>query len=161
MPEVTGAAAFVDEFVCKLKRSNFDPLLIFCLDDALSKTYMYANSDTLKILYCGLRQELERTALQEMPFYQLYSLARIFYNLGYYMDCQNVCRTLLRRFGSDERPFHYLASCFEAQGDLKLSRHFYRKALRLNDCEDNRIGMTRVSAKLKQSPVRPNAQYAE
>jgi tetratricopeptide (TPR) repeat protein len=80
----------------------------------------------------------------------LNSMGRIFYYVEEYEECQTVFRTILERFGSNEHSFYYLAACSEIEGDFHASLKYYKKALRLENCEDTRTGIQRVSARIKQ-----------
>ena len=85
-----------------------------------------------------------------MPIYCLAALGKIFYHLDDFDQCQAVFRLMLHRNGPCEAAYYYLAACSEIKNDFRESLALYTKALRLENCEDTRTGICRVSAKLRE-----------
>ena len=145
---------FVNNFISVLQESNFNPLLLFFLDGFLTRVADYLNTRVSQNLLEMLRIVFERCSAQAVPAHALDSLGRIFYYLDEYEECQTVFKMVLERFGPNEHSFYYLAVCSEIKEDFHASLKYYKKALRLEDCEDSRTGTQRVMAKIKQDEKR-------
>ena len=141
---------FATNFIRVFRKSDFSPLFLFFLDTTLGKLANDLDSTLSEELCESLRILWERSQHEKVRSYLLYSLGRIFYHLGEYEDCQNVFKRILEQVGPNETSFYYLAACCEIREDLRSSLGFYKKALRIEDSEDARTGIQRVTAKMKQ-----------
>ena len=141
---------FTNKFISVIQESNFNPLLLFFLDGALTRVVDRLDAAVSQELVEILRMVFERCSSGPVPMHVLNSLGRIFYYLEEYEKCRIVFRTILERFGPNENSFYYLAACSEIDGDFRASLKYYKKALRLENCEDTRTGIQRVSGRIKQ-----------
>jgi tetratricopeptide (TPR) repeat protein len=121
----------------------------YCYFFSLCKLADDLESHISEELLEGLRIVWERSAHEKMPSYLLYSLGRIFYHFGEHENCQDVFKRMLEQIGPNENSFYYLAACSEIAEDFQSSLKFYKKALRIEDCEDTRTGIQRVAAKMR------------
>ncbi len=141
---------FANRFISVFRNSGFNPLLLFFLDFTLGKLADDLKPDISAELCENLRIVWQRSAREKMPSHLLDSMGRVFYHFGAYKNCQDVFMQVLEQVGPNENSFYYLAACSEIQGHFQSSLKFYRKALRIEDCEDTRTGIQRVTAKLRQ-----------
>lgn len=133
-----------------LIRRDHDPLLLFFLDDTFGSVADHLPETLGWELSTSLNTILSNSAEQKVPKYSLASLGKVFYHLGNYQECRTAFRLMLRQYGPSEIAYYYLAACCEIEGDFRDSLAFYRKALRLEDSEDTRTGICRVSASLRE-----------
>lgn len=145
-----GSDDFVNNFTSVLQENNFNPLLLFFLDGALARVADRLNAGVSQRLIEMLRIACGRSSSQALPAYMLDSIGRIFYYFGEYEECEAVFRTILERFGPNEHSFYYLGACSEIKEDFHASLRYYKKALRVEDCEDSRTGIQRVMANIKR-----------
>jgi len=141
---------FLQRFLYLLRREDHNPLLFFFLDDAFALVGDRMPKGLNMELSKSLETVLTRSIDRKVPIYCLSALAKVLYHLGTFSECQTVAHAMLRQHGPSEIAFYYLAACSEINGDFRDSLTFYRKALRLEDCEDTRTGICRVSAKLRE-----------
>lgn len=144
------SAAFAREFTDLIRRSTFDPTLLFCLDHALAGAVARLDPDSADRFIANVRPSLAELAERRLPPYVTNSLGRILYEFGEYEKCQSVFQRFLERFGPDENAFYYLGACFEIKEDFATARGFYKKAQRLELSEDARTGIMRTSAMIEQ-----------
>lgn len=142
---------FAIKFIEIFRSSDFNPLLLFFFDTTLGKLVADLDSSNSEELLEGLRIVRGRAACGKMSPHLLYSLGRILYQFGEYEYCRDVFKRMLNQFGPNENSYYYLAACSEIEEDFQSSLKFYKKALRIEDCEDTRTGISRVTAKIKQN----------
>lgn len=150
-PSHSGSEAFVRRFLDVLDESGHEPLLIFFTEHAISSVLQDLSRETASELEAGVRSGWQRCAGAEQHSEVFYAMGRIFFSLGDYARCRECFRDVLARFGADEMAYYYLAACAEMLDEFDLSLSYYKKALLMKDCEDNRAGVRRTSRRLTQA----------
>lgn len=140
---------FVTDFLKLFDRYGSDPILLFFFDDALMSVSECISPTVSEKLRSCLTSVAQRTASRMFAVHELISLGRLLYKYALISECMNVFETALERSGSNALVYYYLGACSEIEGDLERSLLNYTKASRLDDNEDTRTGIRRVSARMK------------
>ena len=134
-----------------LAAENYNPLLLYFLDDAIAAAPHKASPAAIETFVDTLRKVFARASKSNSPVNPYYSIGKLFYTLDRFYDCIKVCNQSLKQYGEDEKAYYYLAACFEVKGNFQLSLLNYEKALKFNKrCELNRSGKRRVTKKLSE-----------
>ncbi len=145
-------SGFVDDAIKVLQKEQYDPLVLYFLNDALFGSARQAGRRKIEELAIKLWNVFDASAGRTFPINPYYSIGKMFYQMDKFDDCLKIFKHSLKTCGSDEKSFYYIAACYEVLEEFKLSRSYYDKALKIDpSCESNRTGRRRVEAKLLES----------
>lgn len=145
------SANFIEKLIHFLDESHLHPFILWLVDDAVISASKVIPTNLREDL-CQCLDNISTVKIEKnLAGKFLYSIGKIYYQLGKIEKCETVFKQSLSLFGDDEKSYYYLAACREIEGDFRASLTFYNKALELNGlCELNRTGAKRVSAKLSK-----------
>lgn len=143
---------FAKDIYQLLSAENYNPLLLYFLDDFIFLSLRRANKKLKEDFFENLWKSFNMSDYPFMQFNPYYSIGKLFYLNERFDDCLKVFRhSLKENKQDDEKAFYYLGACYEIKGRLNLSFQYYRKALELNKtCELNLTGKRRIEMRLRE-----------
>jgi tetratricopeptide (TPR) repeat protein len=141
------------------RKRNFDPLILFFVDQELYSTLNQLNAGG-RTTIADLLVEVERHSAEHRQIVGWrYSVGRLYYGLDMFDECLRIFSSSLEQNNCDEKALYYVAACHEIKGNFRAALDYYEKALKLDPgCPFNRSGRQRVLAGLRESQVGPKRE---